>query len=355
MKRQTFSWLAILLAMSLFTPLFGIESYVGKQIAESKAASRVKRTEKGRVDAAQAFLKSLDAEQRAKVTFPLQDGEWRAWSNLPPNADYLGVPVKEMSEEQLERVFDLLASCLSIKGFEKVKGIMLGDDLLVQPGNRGRMLFGADNYWVNIFGNPEVGKTWGWQFDGHHLGLNVVVKGKDLTFAPSFIGTQPAHFVWGDKVKYAFAPMKREVDLAFALMDSLNSQQKKKAVIGERRQNLEAGPGKDDVVPERAGIQGDELNKGQKKRLIQLFQSWVTLLPPRIATQRVETWTQEINQSNFAWAGETAPHSPVYFRLQSPSFLIEFSNQNLGGNPLEHLHSVYREIGDDYGALEPKK
>ena len=55
----------------------------------------------------------------------------------------------------------------------------------------------------------------------------------------------------------------------------------------------------------------------------------------------------------FAWSGEITAGNPIYYRVQSPSFVIEFAHQqgqgaNAGG--ITHIHSIYRETGNDYGA-----
>lgn len=44
---------------------------------------------------------------------------------------------------------------------------------------------------------------------------------------------------------------------------------------------------------------------------------------------------------------------PIYYRVQGPTFTIEFAHQqgdgaNAGG--ITHIHSIYREPGNDYGA-----
>ena len=40
----------------------------------------------------------------------------------------------------------------------------------------------------------------------------------------------------------------------------------------------------------------------------------------------------------------------VSYRLQGPSLLVEYACQNLGGDPLDHLHAMYRDPTNEYGA-----
>jgi hypothetical protein len=48
----------------------------------------------------------------------------------------------------------------------------------------------------------------------------------------------------------------------------------------------------------------------------------------------------------FAWAGSVDRASPHYYRVQAPSFLIEFDNTQNGAN---HIHSVWRDFTNDFG------
>ena len=67
---------------------------------------------------------------------------------------------------------------------------------------------------------------------------------------------------------------------------------------------------------------------------------------------------QHLDETHFAWIGETRPDSVFYYRIQSPVILIEFDHQppyqHAGrgrGNPTrQHIHSVVRTPnGNDYG------
>jgi len=62
---------------------------------------------------------------------------------------------------------------------------------------------------------------------------------------------------------------------------------------------------------------------------------------------------QNLDRTTFAWYGSTEIGNPIYYRVQGPTFTIEFAHQqgqgaNAGG--ITHIHSIYREPGNDYGA-----
>ena len=48
----------------------------------------------------------------------------------------------------------------------------------------------------------------------------------------------------------------------------------------------------------------------------------------------------------FAWAGSLEPGQPHYYRVQGPSFLIEYDNTQ---NDANHVHMVWRDFSGDFG------
>ena len=55
----------------------------------------------------------------------------------------------------------------------------------------------------------------------------------------------------------------------------------------------------------------------------------------------------------FAWSGATTHaegHSgTAYYRIQGPTLVIEYAPQPLGGDPTNHIHTIYRDPTNDYG------
>ena len=48
----------------------------------------------------------------------------------------------------------------------------------------------------------------------------------------------------------------------------------------------------------------------------------------------------------FAWAGDAERGKKHYYRVQGPTFLIEYDNTQNDGN---HIHSVWRDFNGDFG------
>jgi len=48
----------------------------------------------------------------------------------------------------------------------------------------------------------------------------------------------------------------------------------------------------------------------------------------------------------FAWAGATEVGQGHYYRIQGPSFLMEYDNTQNNAN---HIHAVWRDLESDFG------
>ena len=48
----------------------------------------------------------------------------------------------------------------------------------------------------------------------------------------------------------------------------------------------------------------------------------------------------------FAWAGGTERGAKHYYRIQGPTFLVEYDNTQNNGN---HIHSIWCDFNGDFG------
>ena len=294
---------------------------------------------------ANRFLATLSDAQQETVTEDLNSAERGAWTNLPARPGAGGIRLGKLDESQVKAACDLIAHLLSPVGYEKMRLIMLADDQLLRNG-QARPGFGTEYFSVVIFGTPSSKDLWAFQLDGHHVGLNVAMMGNKLTIAPSFIGTQPVEFKLGGQ---SIRPLKHEVESAFRLANDLDADQFKTATVAKKRGQIRTGPGRDGRRLDANGIHCEAFNKQQRESLLQLIYAWVSNLPDEQANQRMLQVTSEIDQMYFSWSGFRKPGSDVSYTIQSPSLIIEFAYQDLGGDPLNHLHTQYRNLNNDYG------
>ena len=295
--------------------------------------------------AAQGFLDSLDETLREKVTYELKDPERREWTNLPARPNAGGVALGKCNEQQVKAFCQLLATLLSKQGYEKMCHIMLADDQLLRNG-KARPGFGTEEFSIVIFGTPSKDQPWAFQLDGHHLGLNVSIEGSNLTIAPSFIGTQPKAVKVGNT---NFQPLLRETNEAHALIEGLVEEQQKKAIIAKKRGRIQTGPGHDGEVPTPEGVSCETFDDVQRDILLSLISEWVEILPEDLAKARMKQIESELDKTTFAWRGGTSEGSDISYSIQGPSVIIEYACQDLGGDPLNHIHTMYRDPTNEYG------
>jgi hypothetical protein len=290
---------------------------------------------------ANAFLESLDGQKRGKALLEYDSAKKPSWSNLPVTmVARNGVSLGELTKAQRAAALDAIAAVLSKEGFQKVIDIMNADDQLVQGNNR--MRFGTDNYYLAIFGKPSATEPWMLQFGGHHLGMNVTIIGKDTVLTPTHTGAQPDAFTRDGKT---VRPLGRENDLAFKLVNMLDAEQKREAVLGARPKNLVLGPGRDGKTIQPEGLKCAALKEDQRATLLDLIGAWVHILPDEAAASRMAGLKSKIDETYFAWYGPTTNGSAVYYRIQGPTLLIEYAPQ--GGT--NHIHTIIRDPSNDYG------
>ena len=352
MRRHTTLLLSAfaVLSISCLLPAFGHEGHEHKRsnyvsesshlVASYKPSSR-EHSPEAMANSANAFLKSLTEEQRKLVSNSLRDAEREKWTNLPQRSGNGGLPLGKCNEAQMKAFCDMLANLLSEQGYEKMCEVMLADDQLLTDG-KPRAGFGTEDFFVVLFGKPSPTQPWGFQLDGHHLGLNLSIEGEKVTFAPSHIGMQPDAFSIGDE---DFRPLGKENDSAFELVNSLTESQKSEAVLSDRRGQLVTGPGNDEV-PDLPGVSCSTFNKDQRTKLLQLIGLWVNDLPEKQAAKRMNALKAEIDEMKFGWSGPLKNGSAMYYSIQGPTLIIEYGAQD---DAASHIHTMYRDPTNAYG------
>lgn len=296
--------------------------------------------------AAAKFLKSLGDDLRKQAALAYESDEKAKWTNVPPRGPQGGVRLGDCDEAQLKLACDLLRTVMSRQGYEKARNIMLADDMLLRNGEP-RAGFGAENFWLAVFGEPSATGKWAIQLDGHHVAINLSFHGDQIGMSPSFIGTQPK------AIKYAgkdIEVMKGESAVAYRLINSLSDEQKRTAIISKKRGGIATAAGKDGVVPQAVGFPCKGFDEKQRALLMELLGEYVGDLPEPYASKRLAQLAKEIDQMKLAWSGPTTLESDISYRLQGPTLIIEYACQDLGGDPLNHLHSMYRDPTNEYGA-----
>src|SRR5215813_6934488 len=176
-------------------------------------------------NAAEGFLASLTAEQRARTMFPVDDPEWRKWMNQHFYVRQ-GVSFKEMTEAQRDAAFGLMQASLSARGFQLTRNIMRLNETLAELAGDQDFL-GEWLYHITVMGKPSATEPWGWQFDGHHAIINYFVLGDQVVMTPHFAGSEPVIATTG---KYkGTVILQNEQNQGLAMVQGFTEAQRKKA------------------------------------------------------------------------------------------------------------------------------
>jgi hypothetical protein len=308
--------------------------------------------------AATKFLDSLTPEQRQQATFAFNDDERLRWHFIPTEMyPRKGLLVKQMTEPQRKLAHDLLKAGLSQRGYMTAAQIMDLESVLdaIEAAQRSRETSPRGQplerdpvkYFFSIFGTPSTHDTWGWRVEGHHVSLHFnVVNGTLVAAAPTFFGSNPAQVP--DGPKKGLRILGPEEDTARALLESLDASQREKAIFRKEAPgdiltmaNVKIEP----LSPE--GIPASALNANQRALLTKLIDVYTGYMAADIAADRVARLKKAGEEKiTFAWAGPVERGQKHYYRVQGPTFLIEYDNTQNNAN---HIHSVWRDFSGDFG------
>ena len=300
------------------------------------------------VAAARLFLDSLDGNQRQAATYRFTDNAQRAnWSNFPEGmVPRGGVKLGALSKLQRVSLDKLLGELLSEDGVRNITYQLAAEDMLVSGGLSGVMKYGSEHFYAAFLGEPSTTEPWMFQFGGHHLAINATVFGPDISFSPMLTGGQPLHLrLDGDDIFIT----QGETAAAQAFMDGLTDDQRKQAVRAEHRIGLVLGPGKYGVTVAPEGIQGSELTAMQRTLLLDVIEARLGFLNDDDYAEKMKAVVAEIEDTYFGWWGQQDVLGAAYFRVTSPSLVLEYASQDDEGTA-DHAHSMYRELDNDYGS-----
>jgi hypothetical protein len=293
--------------------------------------------------AARAFLDSLTPGQKSVAQFPFNSDERFVWFYTP--VPRRGLTLKAMTEPQRKLAMALLRSGLSAKGFAKAETIRSLEDVLVElggnPQQRDREL-----YYFSIFGDPGPKATWGWRYEGHHLSQNwTVINGTAMATTPQFFGANPAEVRQGSR--NGVRALAAEEDLAFELLRSLDASQRQIAIVDPKSPNdILTTNTREAAVQQDRGLASSAMTAPQRATLLKLIEEHAGAQTDPIARDRLARATDSLANVTFAWMGGTEKGQGHYYRLQGPSFLIEFDNTQNNAN---HIHQVWRDFRGDWG------
>ncbi|MFY0408381.1 DUF3500 domain-containing protein [Solicola sp. PLA-1-18] len=321
------------------------------------------------------LLDTMDAQQRSVVVMPFDDQRRTDW-DIIPRPDPSGLALHFFDRHQRVLIQELLAAALTTRTYTKTLAIRQLEHVLRAEeadflGPAAQTWRTSDSYRLAVFGRPGFEDTWGFRFLGHHVCINItVVQERWISATPSALGQQPVDY---DGV---LRPLADDESLGFELLGCLDDDQRAAAIVHDvapadfvTRQVPHVGafeypdyydlgmPQYTITAADRValklvrdsptGVGADRLGTEQQAILDRLVDTFLHRHPAEtqehhraayVATPRSEV--------HFAWAGGTTRGTPHYFRVQTPTFLIELVNAVNSG---QHIHSVLRDLDNDFG------
>ena len=320
------------------------------------AAHAAPSTTPGIVAAAEMFVATLTAEQKATVQFAQGDtAQKQRWSNLPGGIfQRAGLRWTDLNESQRAAWLAVMKATLSAAGYERVVAEWRADDALAARGAGGGRSpqFGMGFYYIALIGTPSKTEPWQWQWGGHHVTINATIVGPNLALTPSFIGVEPATYT--DASGNTVRPLGDIESDAFALVNWLDADQQRVAIVADAPIEVVLGPGRDGRALDPEGLSAARMSADQRAALLRLVRHYTGLVNDEDGAARTAEVEQRLDETYFSWRGPTTPGSAIYFRVTGPTLVIEYAAQGPGAGggarAPSHIHGIYRDPTNDYAA-----
>ena len=297
------------------------------------------------ISTANDFIASLNTTQKQSALFQFDDEERSNWFFTP--VDRKGVPYKAMNEEQRAAARRLLQVFLSVDGFAKTEDVRSLESVLAEIEVNGRFDRDPELYFFSIFGQPDMETPWALRYEGHHLAFNwTFAGGAGIASTPQFLGSNPAEVRSGDRL--GTRVLHREEDLARELVTSLSDEQKSDAIM-EVSVPRDILTGNEQLVEplEDSGVAWGDLSVAQQEKLMELVREVAVVQALPLAHARLDNIEQAGKEGiRFLWIGGLERGDAHYYRVQGPTFLIEYDNTQNNAN---HIHLVWRDFEGDFG------
>jgi hypothetical protein len=322
------------------------------------------QTSQGIYEVTNKFLTTLNQQEIDLISFEFEDSLRTMWTNLPIGLQKRnGIRYGHLSEESKIAFHHLLSTIFSSQGYLKTTSIMVLDDVLnevYKEAYERKMIpdeaykeiralnWDYGNYFIAIWGKPNLNKPWGLKFEGHHISVNLSIVGDKVSFTPLFLGTDPAEV---QITKFSgLRVLSKEEDYGLLLINSFDKKQKQKATLSQDVPgDIITNPSSNQRIKEYKGIKGADLTVEQKEILKRLINEYINNLEHEKANEyRSKIEESGIDEIYFAWIGSYERRKPNYYIINGPDFIIEYDNVGFN-NDGNHIHSIWREKGNDFG------
>jgi Protein of unknown function (DUF3500) len=165
-------------------------------------------------------------------------------------------------------------------------------------------------------------------------------------FSPSFFGSNPA--VVRDGPQKGTRALREEEDTARELMAAFDEATRPKVIFDVKAPGeMITGEGRESKPLEPGGLSYAAMSPAQRRLLEKVIDVYLGRVAPELAKTRLEALQKAgMDKITFGWAGVMEVGGPHYYRIQGPTFLVEYDNTQNNNN---HIHSVWRDFNGDFG------
>jgi hypothetical protein len=294
--------------------------------------------------AAGAFLSTLEPAQRSRAQLAFDSDERLNWFYIPKERE--GLTLKQMAPAQQQAALRLIEAGLSQKGYSKAQAVRALEAVLAEM-EKDPVRRDVEKYYLTIFGEPSPTGTWGMRWEGHHLSLHwTLVQGRAIATTPQFFGSNPAEVREGPKK--GTRVLHAEEDLGRELVTALSAEQRATAVVSPTApDDILTTNTRKAAIQANTGLAYAAMTATQRGLLLALIDEYASAQPQALAAERVAKLKQAgLDGVTFAWMGGIEKGAPHYYRVQGPTFLIEYDCVQNGAN---HIHAVWRDFNGDFG------
>ena len=375
--------------------IMGVALSVVPGIARQRAAATMAK-------AANEFVSSLTAEQRAKAVHPVASPEWTRWNFIPASMfPRNGISFKELNQAQRQRAHDLMKAGLSQSGYTTAASVMqlenvlremegpsatagapsapaprlqrrrqsrtsrqglapvlaAREDSVAAAGARAEAGTAAAHRWCVIRSFTTSRSSAIRPQREHGAGASKATMchcaSRSITVACSCRARRSSSAPILPKCRTDTAPhtglrvLAAQEDAARALLRALDSKAQAIALVAPKPRGFASGTTVKFDPQTPVGLAAAQMSSKHRDMLMKLIDSYASIMPPDIAAERMaRIKAAGIDKIMFAWSGAIEKGRQYQYQVQGPTFLIEHNNTQNNGN---HIHAVWRDFNGDFG------
>jgi hypothetical protein len=142
--------------------------------------------------------------------------------------------------------------------------------------------------------------------------------------------------------------MAIEEDASLELINSFAGSEREAVIFQDRPLTNHVTQNAARVDPlEPVGILYADMTATQQQLVSEIIYAYLGTLPDHMTASSLARVSEAGPEHiRFGWAGSLDRQRPQYYRIQGPTFLLEYDNTR---NRATHIHSVWRDFEHDFG------